>query len=441
VEYQEALDYLERHIDYPSWGQRAARAGVVEGLDLGRMWRLVHVLGDPQSSYPVIHITGTNGKGSTARIISRLLRVCGLTVGTYTSPHLERYNERIRIEDEDVSDEAFAEAIEDVARLEGLLEEAPSHFEVLTGAALAHFADRAVDVAVVEVGLLGRYDATNVVNAEVAVVTNVGSDHTDFEGDWRRRIAQEKAGIIKSPSHLVLGETDPALRPVFLEEQHAAAWERGPDFGCDANALAVGGRLLTLRTPLHVVEDLFLPLHGAHQGDNAAVALAATEAFFGRPLSDDTIQQAFGEVRAPGRFEVMSRNPLVILDGAHNPEGAAAAGAVLDEEFTVDGRRILLIGMLTGRDPAAMLHGVGASSFDGVICCTPPSPRALPSDELAGAAQALGIRAEAARSIPEALATARRGADAADLLFVTGSLYFVGAVRALLRTGPDEGNG
>ena len=236
----------------------------------------------------------------------------------------------------------------------------------------------------------------------------------------------------------MLGETDPALRPVFLEEQHAATWERGPDFACEANALAVGGRLVTLRTPLHVVEDLFLPLHGAHQGDNAAVALAATEAFFDRPLGDDIIQQAFGEVRVPGRFEVMSRNPLVILDGAHNPEGAAAAGAVLDEEFTVDGRRILLIGMLTGRDPAAMLQGVGASSFDRVICCTPPSPRALPSDELARAAQVLGIRAEAARSIPEALATARRGADTADLLFVTGSLYFVGAVRALLRTGLDE---
>jgi dihydrofolate synthase / folylpolyglutamate synthase len=433
VDYQDALDYLERHIDYPSWGQRSARAGVVEDLDLGRMWRLVHVLGDPQDTYPVIHITGTNGKGSTARIVSRLLRVCGLTVGTYTSPHLERYNERLRIDDEDVSDGAFAEAIADVARLEPLLEEVPSHFEALTGAALAHFADRAVDVAVVEVGLLGRYDATNVVNADVAVVTNVGSDHTDFEGDWRRRIAEEKAGIIKSPSHLVLGETDPALRPVFLDEQHADTWERGPDFGCDANALAVGGRLVTLRTPFHVVDDLFLPLHGAHQGDNAAVALAASEAFFGRELGDDAIREAFGEVRVPGRFEVMSRNPLVIIDGAHNPEGAEAAGAVLDEEFTVDGRRTLVIGMLTGRDPAAMLRGVRAASFDRVVCCTPPSPRALPSDELARAAHALGIRAEPAPTIEHGLDSARRGADSADLVFITGSLYFVGAVRGLLR--------
>jgi dihydrofolate synthase/folylpolyglutamate synthase len=433
VNYDDALGYLDRHIDYPTWGQRAARAGAVEGLDLGRMWRLVHVLGDPQGAYPVIHITGTNGKGSSARIVSRLLRTCGLTVGTYTSPHLERYNERIRIDDVDVTDDEFAEAIDSVARVEPLLADAPSHFEALTGAAFAYFADRAVDVAVVEVGLLGRYDATNVVNADVAVVTNVGADHTDFEGDWRRRIAEEKAGIIKAPSHLVLGETDPALRDVFLEESPAGLWERGRDFGCDANQLAVGGRLLTLRTPLHTIEDLFLPHHGAHQGDNAAVALAAAEAFFGRPLGDDTIQQAFGEVRMPGRFEVLSRNPLVILDGAHNPDGATAAGRVLEEEFAVDGRRLLVIGMLTGRDPVAMLEGVRAATFDRVICCTPPSPRALPSDELAAVAQRLGVRAEAAPTIEAGLQWAQAGADAAGLVFVTGSLYFVGAARAQLK--------
>jgi dihydrofolate synthase/folylpolyglutamate synthase len=432
VQYGEALDYLERHINYPTWGQASARAGRVEGLGLDRMRALARVLGDPQSTYPVIHLTGTNGKGSSARMISRLLRASGLRVGTYTSPHLERYNERIRVDDEDVDDEAFAEAIDEVARVEPLLDEAPSHFEVLTAAAFAHFADVAVDVAVVEVGLLGRYDATNIVEADVAAVTNVGRDHTDFTGDWRRRIAEEKAGIVKDASHLILGETDPALRAIFLAEQPAHVWQRGQDFGCNRNQLAVGGRMVALRTPYHTVDEVFMPLHGAHQGDNAAVALAAAEAFFGRALSDEVIHEAFAEVQVPGRFEVVRRNPLVVIDGAHNPDGAEAAGRVLAEEFTVDGRTTLVVGMLTERDPVAMLEGMGAGRFDRVICCTPPSPRAVPSDELAEAVRGLGLRAEAAPAIATGLQWALAGADERDLVFVCGSLYLVGAARALL---------
>ena len=432
MQYVDALDYLERHINYPTWGQTSARAGRVEGLGLERMRALVRVLGDPQSAYPVIHITGTNGKGSSARIVSRLLGSAGLTVGTYTSPHLERYNERIRVGDEDASDDAFAAAIDAVARVEPLLDEAPSHFEVLTAAALAHFADVAVDVAVVEVGLLGRYDATNVVDADVAVVTNVGRDHTDFTGDWRQRIAEEKAGIVKPASHLVLGETDAGLRSVFLAEQPAHAWQRGRDFDGTRNQLAMGGRLVGVRTPYPTVDELLLPLHGAHQGDNATVALAAVEAFFSRALDDDLIRAAFAEVQVPGRLEVLSRNPLVVIDGAHNPDGAEAAGRALAEEFAVDGRSTLVVGMLTERDPRAMLEGMGAARFDRIICCTPPSPRALPSDELAQQAQALGLRAEAAPTIGTGLEWALAGADPADLVFVSGSLYLVGAARTLL---------
>jgi dihydrofolate synthase/folylpolyglutamate synthase len=432
VEYPEALDVLERHINYPTWGQGKVRAGVTHGLSLERMHKLVGVLGQPQSTYPVVHITGTNGKGSTARVITRLLLACGLNVGTYTSPHLERYNERIRVGDEDISDEAFAAAIQTVTSIEPLLEEPPSHFEMLTAAAFTHFADVAVDVAVVEVGLLGRFDATNVVDADVAVITNVGRDHTDFEGDWRRRIAEEKAGIIKERSHLVLGPVEPDLQQVFLDERPADVWYHGPDFACDQNALAVGGRLLTVHTPFHTVPDLFLPLHGAHQGENAAIGLAAAEAFFGRPLGDDVIEEAFNQVTMPGRFEVVARNPLVVLDGAHNPDGAEAAGRVLVEEFAVDGRRTLVVGMLTGRDPTAMLVGLGASTFDRVICCTAPSPRGMPSDELADAARGLGLLAEAAPSIEVGLAWALAGAQAPDLIFVSGSLYLVGAARALL---------
>ena len=435
MDYDDALEFLEGHVNYATWGQRDARAGRVEGLDLDRMWKLVSVLGDPQSTYPVVHITGTNGKGSTARMVTRLLGACGLTVGTYTSPHLERYNERVRVADQDLSDEAFAEAITTVARVEPMLEERPSHFEVLTAAALAHFADIAVDVAVVEVGLLGRYDATNVVEADVAVVTNVGRDHTDGEGDWRRRVAEEKAGIVKERSHLVLGETDPALRPVFLDQHPSGWWERGPDFACEANALAIGGRVVDLRTPNQTVRGVYLPVHGAHQGDNAAAALAATEAFFGRPLDQEVVIEAWEQLRLPGRFEVVRRNPLVVLDGAHNPDGAEAAGRVLAEEFTVDGRRTLVLGMLTGRDPVAMLEGLGAATFDRVICCTPPSPRALPSDELAVAARAVGVRAEAAASVDQGLEWALAGATESDLICVSGSLYLVGAARTLLTAG------
>ncbi|MEA3214196.1 MAG: dihydrofolate synthase / folylpolyglutamate synthase [Acidimicrobiia bacterium] len=432
MEYAEALEALERHINYPTWGQGVIRAGATHGLGLERMEKLVEVLGQPQSAYPVIHVTGTNGKGSTARVVTRLLQACGLTVGTYTSPHLERYNERIRVNDEDVSDEAFASAIATVTRVEPMLDEPPSHFELLTAAALTHFADIAVDVAVVEVGLLGRFDATNVVDADVAVVTNVGRDHTDFEGDWRRRIAEEKAGIIKERSRLVLGPVGSRLEEVFLAERPADVWHHGRDFDCDSNALAVGGRLVTLRTPFHQVPELFLPLHGAHQGENAATALAAAEAFFGRPLADDVIHEAFEQVTMPGRFEVVQRNPLVVLDGAHNPDGAEAAARVLAEEFTVDGRRTLVVGILTGRDPAEMLRGLGASEFDRVICVTAPSPRGLPSDELAAAARGLGLNAEPAPSIEAGLGWAYAGAKPPDLIFVSGSLYLVGTARSLL---------
>lgn len=428
MDYAASLDWLDRHINY----EAIARAGRIEGLSLEPMRQLVAALGDPQSAYPVIHITGTNGKGSVARIVTRLLMAHGLQVGTYTSPHLQGYTERIRWNDEEVDQQAFADAIAAVAGVEELLDAAPSHFEALTAAGFHLFADVAVDAAVVEVGLLGRYDATNVVDADVAVVTNVGRDHTDLQGDWRWRIAEEKAGIIKRKSHLVLGETNPALEPAFLAEGPADVWKRGPHFGCDANELAVGGRLLDLRTPHHTLRELFLPLHGAHQGDNAAAALAAVEAFFGRPVDEDVAQAALGEVEVPGRFEVLQRQPLVLLDGAHNPDGAEAAGRVLAEEFSVDGRRTLVVGVLTGRDAAAMLEGVDAASFDRVVCCTPTSPRAMPADELAAIARGRGAFAEAAPSIEVGLQRALAGADPADLVFVTGSLYLVGAARDVL---------
>jgi dihydrofolate synthase/folylpolyglutamate synthase len=427
LNFADALAYLDAHINLE------VRTGSYEGLSLDAMADIMRLWGDPQRACPVIHITGTNGKGSTARMITRLLMANGLRVGTYTSPHLERYNERIRLDDAEIDDDAFAAIVEQLSLLEPLLTHRPSHFECLTACALALFAAEAVDVSVVEVGVMGRFDATNVVDADVAVITNVGRDHTDFVGDWRRAIAREKAGIIKPDSTLVLGETADDLRDLFEAERPARMLVAGEDFALAANRLAVGGRLLDLRTPYQSLTEVFLPLHGAHQGVNASLAVTAVSAFFDRALSADVVAEGLGNVEVPGRFEVVRRNPLVVLDGAHNPDGAEAAAAVLEEGFGVAGRRILVCGMLEGRDPTVMLQSLRAETFDQVITCTPTSPRALPADELALAAAALGITCRVASSIEQGVGWALAEAGPADLVFVTGSLYLVGSARAVLR--------
>lgn len=421
-----ALRYLDDHVNLE------ATAGRVEGLSLDRMRELAHVLGDPQSAYPVIHVTGTNGKGSTARMVTALLRAAGLGVGTYSSPHLEAINERIAYDGEPIADGELASLIADLAALEPMLSQPPSYFELLTAAALRWFADRAVDVAVVEVGLLGRYDATNVCDATVAVLTNVGRDHTDGAGDWRRRIAEEKLGIVKPGSTFVLGETDAALADLFASTPAAETWVRSGQFDVVDDVLAVGGRSVTLRTPHHVVEDVFLPLHGAHQADNAAVALAAAEAFFGRGLEDELVREAFAGVEVPGRFEVVHRHPTIVLDGAHNVDGARAAASTLADEFTLAGSLLMVVGFLEGRDATEMLEALGAQDAAFVVACTPPSPRAQLSAEVAAAADGLGIVAEAVGDVSDALRRALALASSDDLILVTGSLYVIGAARAAL---------
>jgi dihydrofolate synthase/folylpolyglutamate synthase len=271
VNLAEALRHLDGHINLE------ATAGAIHGLSLEHIRSVVGVLGDPQDAFKVIHVTGTNGKGSTARMITALLVEHGLSVGTYASPHLQRVNERISWKGEPITDDQLAELVTELARLVPLSGIEPSYFELLTAGALLFFAENAVDVAVVEVGLLGRYDATNVVDADVAVVTNVGQDHTDGKGDWRQAIASEKAGIIKPDSFLVLGERDPQLQSVFLAEGPRDAWTRPTDFDVVSDRPAVGGHMLDVRTPNGTLEDLFLPLHGSHQADNLACAIAAVD--------------------------------------------------------------------------------------------------------------------------------------------------------------------
>lgn len=397
------------------------------------MRELCHLLGDPQHDQPTVHVTGTNGKGSVARLVTALLSAHDLTVGTYTSPHLEAVNERISRNGEPIRDDALAAVLTDLAAFEPLLTHRPSWWELLTAAAFRWFSEEAVQAAVVEVGLLGRHDSTNVVDGTVAVLTNVGFDHTDGEGDWRRRIAEEKSGIVKPGATFVLGETDPALQDVFAATPAATTWQRDRDFGCTVNRLAVGGRVLDLQTPGARYDDVFLALHGPHQGDNAAIALAAAEAFFDRPLEPEVVAEAFAAVANPGRFEVVARDPLLVLDGAHNPDGAAAVAAALAEGFAVPGELRVVLGTLAGRDPVAFLEALGIRRASLVICCTPASPRALAGAELARHVEALGAPAVVVPGVADALRRALDDATVDDAVLVAGSLYTVGAARAECR--------
>jgi dihydrofolate synthase/folylpolyglutamate synthase len=322
--------------------------------------------------------------------------------------------------------------IEVVAGVEQAMDELPTVFEILTAATFRWFADIAVDVAVVEVGLGGRWDATNVADGQVAVVTNVSLDHAETIGPTLVDIATEKAGIVKPGSALVLGETDPTLAQIFRAAGAADVWDRDRDFACEGNRLAHGGRLLDLRTPGAAYRDVYIPVHGAHQGENAAVALAAAEAFFGAPLDGEVVEEALAAVRIPGRLEIVGRHPLTVLDGAHNPAGARAAGEAIAEAFGDASGTVLVVGLLQGKDPAEMLEALGARNARMLVACPAPSPRTLPPEDLANAGRALGLEVEAARSVPEALARAFAVAAPEDLVLVTGSLYVVGAARAAL---------
>lgn len=421
----DALRYLDDHTSYD-------RTGRIDSPSLDRISALCSAMGDPQACAPVIHVTGTNGKGSTVQMITRLLMASGLTVGTYTSPHLERLNERIRRNNEPISDDELAEQIAAIADLEVLTGVRPSFFEAVTAAAFRWFADVAVDVMVIEVGLLGRWDATNVVDAQVAVITNIGLDHTEFAGPTLAHIAKEKAGIITDQSAVIVGETDPELISIFAAESHATMLVRDLDFATADNTLAVGGRLVDLRTPTTVYSDVHIPLHGAHQGENAAVALAAVETFFAAPLSDEVVREGFATSEVPGRFEVVGVQPLVIVDGAHNPAGADTCAGVFFDDFAPQARRILVVGTL--RDPVEMVAALRAEDFDVVIACTAPTPRGVPSELVGAAARAAGVGEVLVIDDPViAVREALRIADADDAVLITGSIYVVGAVRPYLR--------
>lgn len=427
----QALGWLDGHIDYES---KMPSRRALPTLD--RMRELAHLLGNPERSYPLVHLTGTNGKGSTAAMVTSLIGAMGLSVGTYTSPNLSHVNERIARNGVPIDDESFTEVLSTLAGLVGLMNDRPTRFEILTAAAFAWFADVAVDAAVIEVGVGGTWDSTNVVEPQVSVITNVSYDHTDILGPTLEGIALDKSGIVKPGSIAVVGETDPALVSIIetraREAGAEAVWVAGRDFACRTNRLAVGGRLVDLETPGASYGEVLVSLNGPHQGVNAACALAAAEAFFGRPLDEDVVQEGLGSVRVPGRLEVVGRQPLALIDGAHNVAGMEALAAAVTEGFQVDGPIMAVVGMLRGRDPSAMLSALSPIGIRTLYACAPDSRRAIAPEVVAEAGRALGLDVEVFGTVAEAIEAARPRVPEDGMLLVAGSLYVVTDARVLL---------
>jgi dihydrofolate synthase/folylpolyglutamate synthase len=298
------------------------------------------------------------------------------------------------------------------------------------------FADVAIDAAVIEVGLGGTWDATNVVDGQVAVITNISYDHTEILGPTLQGIALDKAGIVKEGAIAVVGETDPELASIIemraREAGAEAVWRAGRDFECRVNRLAVGGRLVDIETPGASYGEVLVSLHGPHQGVNAACALAAAEAFFGRPLDEDVVEEAFGSLKVPGRLEVVGRKPLILIDGAHNVAGMEALATAVMEGFTVDGPTVAVVGMLGGRDPIAMLSALAPIGIRTLVVCAPNSPRAIAPETIAEAGRAVGLEVEVSGSVAEAIAIARPLVPEDGMLLVAGSLYVVTDARELL---------
>jgi dihydrofolate synthase / folylpolyglutamate synthase len=429
-------------------------------LALDRMAELVSLLGDPQRACPVIHITGTNGKTSTARMTDALLRGRGLRTGRFTSPHLVSIRERICIDGAPISPEQFVAAYDEVIPYVRLVDErhpvAMSFFEVLTGMAFATFADAPVDVVVLEVGVGGRLDCTNVADGVVAVITPISLDHTRLLGDTVEEIAAEKAGIIKPGAVAILAQQSLDAAEVLLRyavEVGATVAREGVEFGVLSREQAVGGQQLALRGLRGTYEDIYLPLFGEYQASNAACALAAVEAFAGVSDEGETsgldvalVREAFAAVTSPGRLEVVRRSPTIIIDAAHNPAGMAATSAAVQESFTFTH----LTGVFAAsgdKDVPGMLAEL-EPLLDEIVVTRNSSERSMEPAEVAElAAEIFGEdRVTSADRLDDAIEAAVALADEAageDLpggsgVLVTGSVITAGDARRLLAPGGGE---
>lgn len=418
------------------------------------LFRAMDVLGEPNKAFPIIHVTGTNGKTSTARMIESVLRAHGLSTGRYTSPHLSKVTERISIDGHPVPDETFVRIWDEIrpylqivdSELEAAGQPRLTYFECLTILGFAVFADQPVNVAVIEVGLGGITDATNVGDGQVSVITPISLDHTDLLGDTTEDIAHEKAGIIKPGGYLISAAQPLDAAQVLLEKAKDVGVPfrfEGVEFGVESRTVAVGGQMVSIQGLAGRYPELLVPLHGAHQAQNAAVAVAAIEAFFGgeKELDFDVLQEGFANVTSPGRLEVVRTAPTIIVDAAHNPDGIKASAAALQEAFNFT-RLVPVVGVLKEKDAEEILRQL-KESLGGIaeeFCFTQSnSPRAVPAAELAELAVELGFgedNVHIAEKLDDALEWAVERAEANDDLsggvLVTGSITLVAEARILL---------
>ncbi len=419
------------------------------GPSLERIEAVMELAGDPQKSFPVIHLTGTNGKTSTSRMIDGILREAGLSTGRFTSPHLHDIRERITLLGKPIPREKFISAYDDIAPLVEIVDARSvetggrrmNFFEVLVAIAFAAFADAPVDVAVIEVGLGGSWDATNVANGQVAVITPVDLDHTHLLGDDVVDIAREKSGIIKADSITVSAEQADDVVAVLRERAHEVGARivfEEQDFGVLSREPGIGGQLVSLRGLAAEYPDLFLPLFGAHQAHNLAAAVAAAEAFLGggaQALDLDVLRTACEAMSSPGRLEIVRRSPTVLVDAAHNPHGAHSLVAALQESFAFT-TTVGLVGIVADKDAAGILE-VLEPAFDHIVVTRSSSPRAMSPDRLGELATELfgDSRVTVVRDLPDALEQAVTLAEENGMgggVVATGSVITAGEVRMLL---------
>ncbi|MHA6784623.1 bifunctional folylpolyglutamate synthase/dihydrofolate synthase [Pseudonocardia saturnea] len=419
-----------------------------------RIAALVDALGEPHRGYPVVHLTGTNGKTSTARMIDALLTEIGLRTGRYTSPHLQRATERINIDNRPVTPERYVEIYRDVEPFLELVDAEHgtlSKFEVLTAMGFAAFADAPVEAGIVEVGLGGTWDATNVADATVAVITPIGLDHTEYLGTDVLDIAREKAGIIKPGSVAVLATQDKDVAAVLLErcvEVDAQVAREGAEFGVVEREIAVGGQRIALRGLSGTYDDIFLPLHGEHQASNAALALAAAEALIGagpkQPLDPDAVRAAFAGVTSPGRLERLAAGqgvPTVLVDAAHNPHGARALAAALLGEFRFT-RLVGVVGVMRDKDARGILAELEPVLHEVVVTAT-SSSRAMDADELGAlatevfGAERVSVEPVLRAAVEQAGELAEEAGESGVGVVVTGSVVTAGETRTIFGKEPS----
>jgi dihydrofolate synthase/folylpolyglutamate synthase len=420
---------------------------------LERIQALVDALGSPQLSYPTIHIGGTNGKTTTSRMIDSLLFSMGLRTGRFTSPHLETYRERIAINGEPIDPKELIFAYNDIAAyfdfIDSKFDNPISFFEAVTALAFAAFAEHPIDIGVIEVGMGGEWDATNVVNADVSVITPIGLDHMEYLGNTLVEIASTKAGIIKEGGFAVLSQQEPEVAVELLRkaaEVGADVAREGLEYSVISRAVAVGGQLVTIQGLKGVYDEIFIPLHGKHQASNAAAALVAVEVFFGEnELDIDAVREGFAQVRSPGRCEVIHRDPTIILDAAHNPHGSIALVETIESEFTFD-EIIGIVGVMGDKDARGIL--VNFEKFmDSIIVTKNSSHRAMEVSDLESLAieifgadrvfSAVDLETAIEKAIKDSV---RPLSDETLGIVITGSVVTVGEARTYVNNKFAEKN-